>query len=151
MKIEIIPINPGYIAPERAHYNDAGADVFTYSKVIVPPYGTVSIPLGFGLKIPDGYMACVFPKSGLTAKGIIIHVPPIDSGYRGEIHAIITNTSMDDYTFYTGNKVGQLVVLPMIIADYVPDLGTTRELGAFGSTGDGVSKNEVTTISNDTV
>jgi dUTP pyrophosphatase len=138
MKIKIIKFNEEYKTPIRAHYNDAGADVFVLNEGIdsyIYAGETKKFPLGFGLEIPDGYMACVYPKSGLTSKGIIAHIPPIDSGYRGEIHAIITNTTKDTYKFEKFDKIGQLVVTPVILCDFVEELDNNRGEGAFGSTG----------------
>jgi dUTPase len=45
------------------------------------------LSLGFGLIIPDGFAGYVFPRSSMAAKGLVCELPPIDSGYRGEIHA----------------------------------------------------------------
>ena len=52
------------------------------------PGEVARIPLGFGLIIPDGFAGYVFPRSSMAAKGLVCELPPIDSGYRGEIHAI---------------------------------------------------------------
>ena len=138
MKIKIIDY--GYEKlPTRAHYNDAGADVYTClydrSPIIIHAHETIKIPLGFGLEVPDGYMACVFPRSGWSSKGIVCELPPIDSGYRGEIHAIVHNGSDDNILIHHGERIGQLVVMPTIIAEFVPELGDQRENKGFGSTG----------------
>ena len=45
------------------------------------------------------------------------------------------NTSSETYHIKAGDKIGQLVILPVLIADFVTDLGTERETGAFGSSG----------------
>ena len=136
MKIKIIDY--GYEKlPTRAHYNDAGADVYVCfrSPIIIHPHETIKIPLGFGLEVPDGYMACVFPRSGWSTKGIVCELPPIDSGYRGEIHAIVHNGSNDNILIHNGERIGQLVVMPMIVAEFVPELGDQRKSKGFGSTG----------------
>jgi dUTP pyrophosphatase len=134
MKIKIIDF--GYKnLPKRAHGNDAGADVYSTKKLIVFPHTTEKVPLGFGLEVPDGYMACVYPRSGLSAKGIVCELPPIDSGYRGEVHAIVSNLTEEPYQINVGDRLGQLVVTPVVIADFVIDTGEQRGTGAFGSTG----------------
>lgn len=135
MKIKIIKFNTKLKFPKRAYYNDAGADVFSDNNYIIKASTTCVVDLGFGLNLPDGIMACIYPKSSLTSNGIIAHLPPIDSGYKGEIHAIITNTTGTDYIINKGDKVGQLVILPIILADFVDELGEERNDGAFGSTG----------------
>lgn len=134
MKIKLIDF--GYkVAPHRAHENDAGADVFSPIKIAIYPHETIKIPLGFGLELPDGYAAYIFPRSGLSSKGIVCELPPIDSGYRGEVHAIVSNLSDDTYHVEVGDRVGQLVVMPVVIADFIDYNIVERGDAAFASTG----------------
>ena len=137
MKIKIIDF--GYdCLPHRAHKNDAGADVFIpkkYGRTIIHCNETVTIPLGLGLELPDGYMACVFPRSSWASKGIICELPPIDSGYKGEIHAIVTNHSGNPQLLEPHQKIGQLIIMPIVIADFIKETGEERGTNAFGSTG----------------
>ena len=86
MKIKLIDFNGP--APVRAHDNDAGADVFSPRDQTIYPGQVYKLPLGFGLELPDGYVGYIFPRSSLSARGIVCELPPIDSGYRGEVHAI---------------------------------------------------------------
>ena len=102
---------------------------------VLKPGEVARIPLGFGLIIPDGFAGYVFPRSSMAAKGLVCELPPIDSGYRGEIHAIISNVSTSSQTIHKDTRVGQLVITPVVIADFVLDLGEERGTGAFGSTG----------------
>lgn len=51
MKIQLIDF--GGRSPERAHANDAGADVFSPKDEVIRPGDICKLPLGFGLKIPD--------------------------------------------------------------------------------------------------
>lgn len=134
MKIKIIDFGNA-CAPKRAHDNDAGADVFAPINVKLEPGTSQAIPLGFGLEVPDGYAGFVFPRSGLASKGIACELPPVDSGYRGQVHAIVTNHSNAVYRIKKGDRIGQLVILPIIIADFVKDTNNSRGTGAFGSTG----------------
>ena len=135
MNIQIIDFGYEY-APKRAHYNDAGADVYAPQRALVRAGRTVVVPLGLGLVLPDGYVGFIFPRSSLSSKGISCELPPIDSGYRGQIHAIITNHSSEDYQIQKGDRIGQLVIMPVVIAEYVvAGENSARERGAFGSTG----------------
>jgi dUTP pyrophosphatase len=102
----------------------------------VKPGEIAKIPLGFGVEVPDGYAAFVFPRSSMAVKGLVCELPPIDSGYRGEIHAIISNVSRTEQKIRKGARIGQLVITPVIIADYVIDHGDRRGRGGFGSTGE---------------
>lgn len=60
---------------------------------------------------------------------------PVDAGYKGEIHAILCNTTDKDYYIWEGEKIGQFVVRPVIYADFVETLGEERNSNGFGSTG----------------
>ena len=133
MKIKLLDF--GGIKPERAHYNDAGADVFSLEDFIINPGETVKVPLGIGLEIPDGYVGFVFPKSGLSSRGLVSELAPIDSGYRGEIHAILHNQSDEKIMINKNKKIGQLVILPVVLAEFTENLDNSRGTGAFGSTG----------------
>ena len=104
MKIRIIDFGlPENHRPLRSHANDAGADVYMPFDCTLEPGGIAKIPLGFGLEVPDGYAAYVFPRSSLAAKGVVCELPPVDSGYRGEIHAIVSNV---------GNEPGRFRKIP---------------------------------------
>lgn len=138
MKIKVIDF--GYDAlPYRAHENDAGADVHVCMHDTdlreIPAHQSMRIPLGMGLVLPDGFAAYVLPRSGLASKGIVCEVPPIDSGYRGEIHAIVTNCTNETFTIANGDRIGQLVIMPVVIAEYIAyDIEQRGDKG-FGSTG----------------
>lgn len=84
----------------------------------------------------DGYAGFVFPRSSMAEKGLTCELPPVDSGYRGEIHAIISNVSNKAQTISKDTRVGQLVITHIIIADFVFDLGKERGTDAFGSSGE---------------
>ena len=68
--------------------------------------------------IPDGYAGYVFPRSSMAAKGLVCELPPIDSGYRGEIHAIISNVSSESQILRKDTRVGQLVITPVLIINF---------------------------------
>ncbi len=99
------------------------------------------IPLGFAIQIPEGWGAFVFPRSGLSfKKGITMAncVGVIDTDYTGEVKVSAINLSDKDYTINPGDRVAQLVFLPVekarfIQADSLDD--TERGAGGFGSTG----------------
>ena len=53
----------------------------------------------------------------------------------GEIHAIVSNVGNEARTLPKDSRIGQLIIMPVVIADFVNDLGGKRGAGAFGSTG----------------
>lgn len=138
MKVKVIDFGYEHL-PLRAHDNDCGADVHVCfhdkNRYTLDPHETAKVPLGLGLCLPDGYAAYVFPRSGLSSKGITCELPPIDSGYRGEIHAIVHNGTNCHITIHNGDRIGQLVIVPIVVADFVTETGEERGANGFGSTG----------------
>ena len=137
MKIRLLDFGvPEDRRPFRPHDNDDGADVYMPYECTVKPGEIIKIPLGFGIEVPDGFAGFVFPRSSMAVKGLVCELPPVDSGYRGEIHAIISNVSNKEHTIRKDDRIGQLVIMPVIIADFVSEHGSQRGLGGFGSTGE---------------
>ena len=136
MKIKLIDFGlvPEH-SPLRLHANDAGADVYIPFDCTLKPGEIIKVPLGFGLELPDGYAGFVFPRSSMAVKGLVCELPPIDSVYRGEIHAIISNVSNSEHLMKKDTRIGQLIITPVVIADFVFEHGKQRENGAFDSTG----------------
>lgn len=133
MKIKLIDY--GYTnAPYRAHYSDAGSDVYTLDDITIGPNKTYKVPLGFGIALPDGLAAWVVPRSGHASRGIVTELAPIDSGYTGEIHAIVSNLNDHEIKLEKNTRIAQLVITPIIIADYVDEVGEERGPNGFGST-----------------
>lgn len=133
MKIKIKD-NGMYSIPKRAHVTDVGMDVYSPIDIVIHSNETESIDLGFSLEIPNGYGGFICSRSSLSSKGLICDIPPIDPSYTGNIHAIIHNTSNKDYKIHKGDRIGQLVIIPIVIVDFVNELDS-RGNGSFGSTG----------------
>ena len=135
MKIKLIDFGAENL-PKRAHYNDAGADVYATRDMQISPGQTRKMPLGFGIQLPDGFMAVIHSRSSMASAGITAQNAPIDSGYRGELHAILTNNdNTNTYKIKKGDRVAQIVVMPIILAEFEKELGDERGEGGFGSTG----------------
>ena len=135
MRVKVLCFNSGAELPFRAHYNDAGADVYNPKDIYIANGQRACIPLGLGLELTDGFIGLIYTRSSMAKKGLTCELPPIDSGYRGEIHAIITNHSGGAVKLVKGDRIGQLVISPIIYAEYVTELGAKRGKGAFASTG----------------
>ncbi len=132
----------GEHVPEYAHPGDAGADLVAIETVELGPGERAMVGTGTAIALPDGYVAFVVPRSGLAAKhGITIVNTPgtVDAGYRGEIRVILLNTDRSTpYTISAGDRIAQLVVLPVTRARFVPVErlpGSHRGDAGFGSTG----------------
>lgn len=133
-------IDFGGCMPERKHADDAGADVYALQNWGIPAHKTVKIPLGIGTEIPEGYVGFIMPRSSMAAAGVVAQMVPIDPGYRGEIHAIVTNYNDDAVWIEAGTRIAQLVIVPCQTWDFTlikpcDASATDRGTGAFGSTG----------------
>jgi dUTP pyrophosphatase len=143
-----IKLDNGAWLPTRAHEDDAGLDLYTPIDVNVPRaivkffddvvIGSATIDTGVHVEIPKGYVGFIKSKSGLMVKHGLTADGTIDSGYTGAIHVKLFNHTNKDYHFNAGEKIAQLVILPVITPDLelVGDLeDTDRGSGGFGSTG----------------
>lgn len=130
------------MAPRYAHPGDAGADLIASEAVNLLPGQRATVGTGVRLALPQGYVGFVVPRSGLASRhGISIVNSPgtIDAGYRGEIRVTLVNTDRSTpYAVAVGDRIAQLVVLPVVEAQFVPvDQLPESSRGAkgFGSTG----------------
>lgn len=133
-----ISLDKGARMPERAHSLDAGADLFTPVSFHIKPRCSYKIDTGVHIEIPEGYVGFLKSKSGLNVKQGIISTGTIDAGYTGSIVVKLYNLSDTTRFFDAGNKITQLVILPIAtpefeIVDKLDD--TERGDGGFGSTG----------------
>jgi dUTP pyrophosphatase len=133
-------IDFGGSVPVRKHEGDAGADVFSTKSYLLSPGQTVCIPLGIGVEIPKGMVGFILPRSSMAKRGVVSQAVPIDSNYRGEIHAIVTNYNRWHEEIKAGDRIAQLVVFPcsmdeMTLIKPSEASETDRGAGAFGSTG----------------
>ena len=137
MKLKV-KLDKGAVMPTRAHKADAGLDLFAAESVRIWPHSWKAIETGVHVEIPEGYVGLLTSKSGLMrSKGLTCR-GTIDSGYTGTIQAIIFNHSDVHVEIPKGNKVTQLVILPIITPEIelVDSLEETeRGSGGFGSTG----------------
>jgi len=127
--------------PEYAHAGDAGLDLYSSINCELRPFERKKIPTGIKISIPQSYAGFIQPRSGLAAKnGIsIVNTPGlIDSGYRGEVCAILINLDPKNvFKVKKGDKICQLVIqkVEKIKLEITEDLGeTSRGEGGFGST-----------------
>ncbi|MDF1828215.1 MAG: dUTP diphosphatase [Legionellaceae bacterium] len=103
---------------------------------------TVLLPTGLSVYIADPALAAVIlPRSGLGHKhGIVLGnlVGLIDSDYQGELKISCWNRGQEHFTIEPGDRIAQLVFLPVVRADFklVEAFDETdRGEGGFGSSG----------------
>lgn len=136
-KMKVV-LEEGAFMPKRAHDLDAGYDLRTPYNCVIPPRSFVTIDTGVHVQIPEGYVGFLKSKSGLNVKHSITGEGVIDAGYTGTIRVKLYNSSFNRYRFTKGDKIIQLVILPI----YTPELEqvdsleeTERGDKGFGSSG----------------
>ena len=129
-------------APKIQTSGAAGLDLFNNEKEIriLEEGKSIVISTGFYVEIPEGYVGLLFTRGSLGYKygcTLTNSVGVIDSDYRGEVMARITNISQDPHTIKAGERCVQLVIMPILDTEYVEDELSNPERGisGFGSTG----------------
>ena len=87
-------LSPTAITPTKAHTTDAGFDLYADEDVTLKYGETAAIKTNIAIELPEGYVADVRPRSGLTLNtGFRVHYGTVDSGYRDGIGIICENGS----------------------------------------------------------
>ena len=136
-------LSPTAITPTKAHTTDAGFDLYADEATIITYGETVAVKTNIAIELPEGYVADVRPRSGLTLNtGLRVHYGTIDAGYRDGIGIICENGNhepmISDVMYFVaseltedktysdfigekeivihierGQKIAQLVILPV--------------------------------------
>lgn len=133
-----VKLDPGCYLPERAHELDAGYDLRSPITAVIPPYSSAVINTGVHIEIPAQHVGMLKSKSGLNVKHDLTSEGVVDAGYTGSIQVKLYNHGQHTYTVHKGDKVSQLVVMPIITPalELVEALDETeRGDNGFGSSG----------------
>lgn len=133
-----IMLDTGAYMPTRAHSTDAGLDLYAKEGQIVSAKESAEFDTGVHIQLPPGTAGLLVSKSGLNVKHNITSTGLIDEGYTGSIRVKLYNHGGYDYRVKAGDKISQLVILPVVLPDLerVESLeDTERGVGGFGSTG----------------
>lgn len=129
--------------PNYQSAHAAGVDLMADidQPVKLAPLERAAIPTGIALAIPVGFEGQVRPRSGRAInEGLTIVNAPgtIDADYRGEVKVLLVNLGRDEISIRPGERIAQLVIAPVVRAEFV-EVETleesTRGSGGFGHTG----------------
>ena len=130
--------------PKRGTGGSAGVDLRACldEPLTLPPGGCELIHTGIAIHLEDpGLAAAILPRSGLGHKhGIVLGnlVGLIDSDYQGELLISCWNRSSEPFRIEPGERIAQLVIVPVVQADFevVESFDeSARGVGGFGHTG----------------
>jgi len=134
----------GIPLPEYATSGSAGLDLRACldAPLTLHPGETQLIRTGLSIYIEDPSLAAmILPRSGLGHKhGIVLGnlVGLIDSDYQGELMVSCWNRGKDSFTIEIGERLAQLVLVPVVQAEFevVQEFTETeRGSGGFGHSG----------------
>ena len=138
MQIKIKKLSKNAVIPKYAKTGDAGMDLTITDMEFIDQFH-IKYSFGIAIEIPDGYVGLIFPRSSIYKQGQLLtnSVGVIDSGYRGEISAVMmgNNTTI---SYSVGERAAQIIIIPyphieFIVSDELID--SERGSGGFGSTG----------------
>lgn len=143
-EVKIKKLRPDAKTPRYATEGSAAADLCYAGDgdIVIAPGETAMVPTG--LAISPGrrdVAAFIYARSGIASKRGVAPancVGVIDSDYRGEIKVALHNYSREPFTVAPGDRIAQMVIAPVIKAQFA-ECGeldeTERAAGGFGSTG----------------
>ena len=137
MDIKIVTDNPKQF--RKAHEDDAGYDLLSSQTVVISKGCAALVETGLRVKVPKHHVGIIKSRSGLAVKhNLEVGAGVIDHGYIGEVKVLIRNFGILDYTIEPGDKIAQMLVIP-IFNGHVKRVekleNTTRGSGGFNSTG----------------
>lgn len=128
------------ILPNKAFPSDACYDVSAPNRVVLKSGEITKVSLDFAVSCPDGYKLCLYSRSGLASKGILLtnSIGIVDPNYRGSLAAAFYNTSDTDFIVESGDRILQMAIEKIweFKIEEVNELDETdRGSGGFGSSG----------------
>lgn len=133
-----IKLDDNVKAPTKAHKTDAGYDLYSNEDKMIPAKGSAIFHTGVHIELPINTVGMLKSKSGLNVNYGITSEGVIDVGYTGEIVVKLYNHSNDEYWVSKGDKISQLVVMPIVSCELnqVDELNEAeRGDNGFGSSG----------------
>jgi len=140
--MSILPIkllSENAILPTRANPTDSGIDLYVAEDTVIPSHSTVVVPTHIAIDLAYGYEAQVRPRSGKSLKTKLrVALGTIDQTYNKEIGIITDNIGNEDITVVKGERLAQLVVVPVVYPKpkQVDWFENESDRGAYGSTGE---------------
>lgn len=137
MEVDFIGVPPRYMSEGAA-----GADLACHTYREIQPNEEVLVKTGTKVKIPEGHFGMLVPRSSTCRKlnlELTNSVGIIDEDYTGELIFSYRNVGSEVVRMHAGDRIGQLVILPYVRAEFYPGeelAETSRGEGGFGSTGE---------------
>ncbi|MGN5882733.1 dUTP diphosphatase [Staphylococcus simulans] len=137
-QLQIKLLSENAATPKRANPTDSGLDLYVSETVNIPAHTTKIVKTDIAINLPYGYEAQVRPRSGKSLKTKLrVALGTIDQTYHKEIGIITDNISNEPITVKQGERLAQLVIVPVSYMQpvEVEQFENESNRGAYGSTG----------------
>jgi dUTP pyrophosphatase len=140
-KLLIKKLDPKAILPTKGYKGDGGLDIYTFNNkpVILGSGDMVKVPTGLTMKIPDGTVGLIQPRSSAYGRSLYVH-GVLDATYTGEVYLVFKNLSKNDMVIEPFSRYAQMVLVKYeeVGIEEVNELPKTeRSEKGFGSSGIG--------------
>ena len=137
--LEVKKLSENAVIPTRGSPLSAGYDLSSAEDTIIKAGGKGIVKTDLSIACPEGTYARIAPRSGLAVKKFIdCGAGVVDADYRGPVGVVLFNFGDEDFVVNKGDRVAQLILEKISMADTVnvEELtDTERGVGGFGSTG----------------
>lgn len=135
-----VALEEGAKLPEYAHPEDAGADIRCIKGTVIKAGESAVFKTGVHIRVPHGCVGLLFSKSGLNVVNGLTSRGVVDEGFTGQLIVRVYNHSNEDYEFKDGDKITQIVLLPVIHGvfhqvDAIKEKENGRNNSGYGSSG----------------
>lgn len=122
IKVQFRKIDDNAQLPEYETVLAAGCDISIPLRgdIVLYPHEVKSLPVGFAVKIPEGYEGQIRSRAGMARKGIVVANAPgtIDSDHTAELHLLLLNVTDKPVRLTPGQKVAQMIFSPIVQAEF---------------------------------
>jgi deoxyuridine 5'-triphosphate nucleotidohydrolase len=137
--LEVKKLSDNAIIPSRGSPLSAGYDLSSAESTIIKAGGKGIVKTDLSVACPEGTYGRIAPRSGLAVKKFIdVGAGVVDADYRGPVGVVLFNFGEEDFVVNQGDRVAQLILEKISMADTVTVeelTDTERGAGGFGSTG----------------
>lgn len=137
----LVKVGPNGRMPTRSHHGDAGYDLHVAEHTTVKAHQFAGVASHVSIQMPPNLWGLIIGRSStLRTHGLMVTQGVIDQGWRGDLFAGCWNLNDYDVEIRAGDRIAQLLLMPLIAPTVVLELSTTLDRGdrgtnGFGSTG----------------
>lgn len=107
--------------PAKSYPTDAGYDLTASRSVVLEPGAFAQVPTNVAIALPPATWGLLIGRSStFHRRGLMVNVGVVDSGYRGELMAMVYNPSRSNrVVIQEGERLFQLIVIPATTPDFL--------------------------------